>query len=135
MTTRRHFIALLPALGVSLVSCKGNVASCSSSQSASIDKLVAFAKANFASPADWNMTTPATNLLTSMKPLLASMEKAGANDTQLRTAVAQAVTNDIHQQQFVEDSGMTVTRTELLLIGLSNGSVSHDQLRSSCAAE
>jgi len=130
MITRRHFIALLPAF-LGLVSCKGKFDSCSNSQSASIDRLIAFAKANIVSPPNWKIDSQPAEFMLSAKTLLASMPES-SGDAQLRTLIEQAIASDIHRRQFVEKAGITMTRTESFLIGLSSAAISADQMRSTC---
>jgi hypothetical protein len=134
MISRRRFIAVLPALGMSLTACRNEVGSCSSAQTSSIDRLVAFAKQNIASAPEWTANTQFEELAPTAKALLASLgaKPGNTDDAALRSAVAASVASDMHQNQFVEKAGISVTRTEMLLMSLSSGAVTPDKFRSAC---
>lgn len=134
MISRRRFIAVLPALGLSLAACRNEAGSCSSAQGASIDRLVAFAKQNIASVPEWTAELQWDPLAPTAKTLLASLgtQSGDAGDAALRSAVAASVSGDMRQNRFVEKAGVSVTQTEMLLMGLSSGALTADRLRAAC---
>ncbi|MDR5836986.1 hypothetical protein [Caballeronia sp. LZ034LL] len=131
MISRRRFIAVLPALGLSLAACRNEAGSCSSAQGASIDRLVAFAKQNIASVPEWTAELQWDPLAPTAKTLLASLGNQ-SGDAALRSAVAASVSGDMRQNRFVEKAGVSVTQTEMLLMGLSSGALTADRFRAAC---